>query len=130
MNTYDWYTNPVTGFQIYRMNGKGEVKVRDVPAHTAQKILAQEKQVKEMGWKIMRNGLDALSVFKIYANRRNEGDNIRRGDDISLYHVKDRKWVSAQTSCIQKSTCFGATRPPSSHSYDTCYKEVLELFKC
>ena len=45
------------------MNGKGKGKVRDVSARTAQKILAQEKQVKEMGWKIMRNGLDALRVY-------------------------------------------------------------------
>ena len=27
MNFYDWQTNPVTGFQIYRKNGKGDIRV-------------------------------------------------------------------------------------------------------
>ena len=113
------------------MNDKGKGKVRDVPAHTAQKIICPGRPSQGNGMEDYEKWIGCSeSVFKIYANRRNEGDNIRRGDDIALYHVKDRKWVSTQTSYIQKSTCFGTTRPPSSHLYDTCYKEVFELFKC
>ena len=69
------------------------------------------------------------SVFKIYAMGKSVGDAIRRDDDISLYVIKDKKWFSAESSYIEMKTCSGTSRPPSSHTYDTCYKEVFKLFK-
>ena len=144
MNSYDWLTNSVTGFQIYRMNGKGDIRVGEV---VAIYYLKEKKWMKCSGTYCTKdtcpgnpsqgNGMEdyekwigcSESVFKIYANGKSNGDNVRRGDDISLYHLKDMKWLSAETSYIQKNTCLGTSRPPSSHSYDTCYKEVFELFK-
>ena len=145
MNTNDWDKYPVTGFQIYRMNGRGKVKAGEAVAIYYPK---EKKWMKCSGSYCTKDtcpgrpsqgsGMEdgekwytcSESVFKIYANGRNEGANIRRGDDIALYHLKDEKWVSAESYYIQiKSTCSSTTRPPPSHIYDTCYKEVFELFK-
>ena len=144
MNDNDWVTHPVTGFQIYRMNGKGNVRVGEVVAIYYPK---EKKWMKCSGTYCRKDtcpgrpsqgrGMEnyekwigcSESAFKIYARGRKEGEDIRSRDDISLYHIRDRRWLSAEGYYIQERTCFGTTRPPSSRTYDTCYKGVFELFK-
>ena len=144
MNYYDWLTSKHNGFQIYRMNGKGNVRVGEVVAiyYTKEKKWLKSYSsyyIKDTcpGKPSQGNGMEdyekwiecSESVFKIYAMGKSVGDDIRRGDDISLYVIRDKKWFSAESSYIQTKTCSGTSRPPSSHSYDQCYKEVFTLFK-
>ena len=144
MDSYDWLTNTVNGFQIYRKYGKGNVRVGEVVAiyYTKEKKWLQSyssyfRKDTCPGKPSDKDGMEddekwytcSENVFKIYAKGKSVGDDIHRGDDISLYILREKRWFSAESSYIQKNTCSGTSRPPSAHTYDTCYKEVFKLFK-
>lgn len=144
MDTGDWDEHPATTFQIYRMHGEGDVMVGEVVALYYPK---DKKWMMSSGLHLVKDtcpgepseehGMEddekwfacSESVFKIYAKGKNVGDDIYRGDDISLYIIRDRKWFASESNYIQKTSCSGTSRPISDELYDSCYKEVFELFK-
>ena len=140
----DWVDYSAQSFQIYRMNGKGNVRVGEVIAiyypYNRNWITSNTQYL--VGDNCPGNPSEAHgmadakkwescpgNVFKIYAKGKSVGDDILRGDDIALYIIRDSKWFASESSFIQKTSCSGTSRPLSDEMYDSCYKEVFELLK-
>ena len=144
MDTDDWDEHPATTFQIYRMHGEGDVMVGEAVALYYPK---DKKWMMSSGLHLVKDtcpgepseehGMEddekwyacPESVFKIYAKGKSVGDDILRGDDITLYHLNDKKWPSAETDKIHQKACYGTTHPPVYAKYDMCVKEVFKLLK-
>ena len=140
----DWVDYSAQSFQIYRMNGKGNVRVGEVIAlyypYNHDWITSNTQYLVRdncPGNPSEAHGMaDAKkwescpgNVFKIYAKGKSVGDDILRGDDITLYHLNDKKWPSAETDKIHQKACYGTTHPPVYAKYDMCVKEVFKLLK-
>jgi len=67
-------------------------------------------------------------AFKIYARGKSLGATIKDHDDILLYNIHDRKWVSLGMNSVSIETCPGSTRPPPPERYEQCWGENFELW--
>ena len=138
----DWKTCGGEVFQIYRAAGAGNVQVGDavglylrdnqwfsLHAGKGHKDPCPGAPTIKYGFATRQKWYDCFGeVFQIYAHRKYYGDTIQDQDDIALYYVKDKKWVSFKGSITHLHPCPGETRPPPPDRYDVCFGEVAKLW--
>ena len=138
----DWKNCGGEVFQIYRAAGAGNVKVGDtVGLYTgdgkwfstwgipAGKSVCPGTPTIKYGFAARDKWYGcAGEVFQIYARRKHYRETIQDHDDIALYYVREKKWVSFVETNLNLNTCLGEIRPPPPDRYDECFGNVAELW--
>eukprot|EP00731_Ephydatia_muelleri_P009988 Em0005g574a len=138
---YQFNTDPITNFFVYRRNGPGNVVVGDVIALYFPK--ESGKWFSMLGCKPhlsacpgAPSSADGMSteeswymcsgeVFKIYARNKKLGEAIVANDDVKLYYLGEGKMVGiwGTPSC---DSAINPPRPPASNTYT--YYDTLEVY--
>ena len=138
----DWKNCGGEVFQIYRAAGAGNIRVGDnvglyaggdswFSLHDGKghKDPCPGAPTIKYGFATQQKWYDCFGeVFQIYASRKPFGDTIQDQDDIALYYVKDRKWVSFTGTNPSLHPCPGEVRPPPPDRFDVCFGEVTKLW--
>ncbi len=145
MDKNDW--NRCTGevFRIYRKSGRGAVRVHDLvglyyPRESGRwlgcagnkcgKAPCPGQPTRHYGFN-HRNKWNGCwgEVFRIYAKGKKRHAVVNSDDEISLYYVRGKAWVSQGFHQTVKRGCLGNSLPPSVSKYDGCAHETFTIWK-
>lgn len=145
MTGRDWHNCWGEVFRIYRALGGGHVRVGDPVGlyfpkqrrwfgcwgNPCGKATCPGSPTHARGFASLVQWFHcAGEVFLIYANGKRQGQVIRSGDDIMLYYVRGRNWVSFDHGhgYARKRRCPGGI-PPHPSKFDICTYEVMKIMK-
>ena len=139
MEGHDWIKCRGEVLQIFRAAGPGYVRFGDVVGFYAGGGQWYSSGGHKRGCPGYPNGHYGFStpqkwhecwgeVFKIYAKGKHYGQTIQGHDYITVYHVRERRWLSLGGPHPGLSTCPGNAQPPPPDRYDQCGAEVFELW--
>ena len=69
-------------------------------------------------------------MFRIYAKNKGTGSIIAAHDDVMLYFVAGRQWLSLKANqSVTKRSCPGSYLLPPASKFDECGDEVFNINK-
>ena len=145
MDRNDWKRCTGEVFIIYRALGPGAVQVDDMvglyyphesgnwlgcAAHECGKYTCPGQPNNLYGFS-QRSSWNSCSgeVFRIYVKGKKKGAIINSNDEISLYYMRERAWVSQGFHQTIRRNCLGVVFPPPVSKYDGCAHETFTIRK-
>ncbi len=145
MDRNDWYRCTGEVFRIYRALGPGAVRVHDMvglyyPRESGKWLGCNAPKCGKYtcpGQPTNRYGFSQRhrwnrcwgEVFRIYAKGKKRRAVVNSDDEIALYYVRGRAWVSQGFHQTVKRGCLGNSLPPSVSKYDRCAHETFTIWK-
>ena len=147
MSGNDWSRCSGEVFEIYRRKGPGVVRSGDkvslhyprergrwlgcAGVHSCGKATCPGQPTMRYGFQNSGKwGPCWGEVYRIFAKGKNVGNRIRPMDDVFLYLINRKLWVSQCSSGHTRlRSCPGTSLPPPSSKFDSCSCETFKIYK-